>query len=671
MHRLYKYIIIIMAAIAQTLSATAQINTEQVLRVGQNALYFEDYVLSIQYFNQVIQAKPYLAQPYLYRAIAKLNLDDYAGAEADAAKALQLNRFLTDAWEVRGVARQNLGRDSAAVSDYDEALKLLPRNRQIMFNKALALNSMKDYEQADTAFAELLTYYPNFDNGYLGRAKLRMEQQDTVAASADIEKALQINQNALNGYILRAAIAIDHHENYEQALEDMNHAIKLEPRLAGLYINRAYLRYTLNDYFGAMADYDYSLELEPMNPTALFNRSLLLLEVGDNDRAYKDLSLILQMDPDDYRARYNRAVVNGLKHNYDDAIADVNMVIDRFPDFSGAYYMRSEFLREKGQLQSAKADYDRAWDMAKKAQNVEGKVEDTPQELTPEAASKRFNTLLTIDNDTHIEEEYNNQAIRGRVQDRDLAIEIEPLIEISFYSAPTELKQDTYYFKEVDDINTTRMLRFVMVVTPNPPTLNDPDLIQKHFSSVDYYNSYIATHSPRTIDYLGRAMDLITVRNYQAAIEDLDRATALNPDHALAYFMRAQARYHALQAHEDQPATQQSGPKFTGGALDNKRIGLQQVLADYDKAIELSPMTAVAWFDKGNILYELGDYTSAIAAYNKAIELQPNLGEAYYNRGYIHLKLGNQKAGIADLSKAGELGIVAAYNLIKRVSRAL
>ena len=54
--------------------AGAQINTEQVLNIGRNALYFEDYVLSIQYFNQVIKAKPYLAEPYFYRAVAKIRV---------------------------------------------------------------------------------------------------------------------------------------------------------------------------------------------------------------------------------------------------------------------------------------------------------------------------------------------------------------------------------------------------------------------------------------------------------------------------------------------------------------------------------------------------------------------------------------------------------------------
>ena len=79
-------------------------------------------------------------------------------------------------------------------------------------------------------------------------------------------------------------------------------------------------------------------------------------------------------------------------------------------------------------------------------------------------------------------------------------------------------------------------------------------------------------------------------------------------------------------------------------------------------------MTAMAWFNKGNILFEMGDLTSALAAYTRAIELQPDMGEAFYNRGYIYLRLGNRAAGIADLSKSGELGIVSAYNLIKRMT---
>ena len=48
----------------------AQINTDHVMMMGRNALYYEDYVLSIQRFNMVINAKPFLAEPYFFRGLA-------------------------------------------------------------------------------------------------------------------------------------------------------------------------------------------------------------------------------------------------------------------------------------------------------------------------------------------------------------------------------------------------------------------------------------------------------------------------------------------------------------------------------------------------------------------------------------------------------------------------
>jgi tetratricopeptide (TPR) repeat protein len=75
------------------LPATAQWNTDRILTIGRNALYFEDYVLSIQYFNQVIKIKPYLPEPYLYRGIAKLQLGDYQSADKIVPKLLNVIRL--------------------------------------------------------------------------------------------------------------------------------------------------------------------------------------------------------------------------------------------------------------------------------------------------------------------------------------------------------------------------------------------------------------------------------------------------------------------------------------------------------------------------------------------------------------------------------------------------
>ena len=668
-----KYVILIKSLLTAVLTcvaasaASAQINTDQVLRVGQNALYFEDYMLSIQYFNRVIQAKPYLAQPYFFRAIAKLNLEDYNGAETDASKAIELNPFLTDAWEVRGVARQNLGKNADAIADYDHALQLIPRNRQLLFNKALAQSDIDDYEGADSTFSALLTYYPGFDSGLLGRARLNLSRSDTVAAVADIDKAIGINPNAVNAYIMRADIAINRDSDFDAARADLDQAIRLQPRLAGLYVNRAYVRYKLQDFFGAMADFDYAIELDPLNDHALFNRALLNMEAQANDRALDDLNRVLELRPDNISAHYNRTLIYMKKGMWKEALGDVELVIADDPGLPEPYFIRAEIYDHLGRAQKARADYDRGRRLARTVTGTapdQGDGDDAGIRSDAETA-RRFATLVTVDDNAEIQEEYNNSAIRGHVQNRNLRIEPEPWLELAYYFTPTELRTSTYYIKEVDDINATRSLRQTLRVTTGVPVL-DEETSAAHFRSVDYYNSYLSTHTPRAIDYLGRALDFMTLRDYASAIRDIDRALALTPDAALAYYLRAQAAYHRWQAESEAPDTSAGLDAATRQSLSRK--ALDDILDDLAHLIELSPRMAEAWYNKAAVHIAAEDYTSALAALNKAIELKPEMGEAWYNRGFIYLKLGNERLGVADLSRAGQLGIVPAYNLIKRIT---
>ena len=94
-----------LAALGLLLSAStlrAQIDVEQALSIGRNAIYFNDYIVSMGYFNQIIGLRPWMAEPYFYRAVAKINLDDYAGAEADASLALERNPIFPRAYLLRG-----------------------------------------------------------------------------------------------------------------------------------------------------------------------------------------------------------------------------------------------------------------------------------------------------------------------------------------------------------------------------------------------------------------------------------------------------------------------------------------------------------------------------------------------------------------------------------------
>jgi tetratricopeptide (TPR) repeat protein len=215
--RIRLYVLSVLAFIAGAVPAIAQINAEQIVKVGQNALYFDDYVLSIQYFNRAIAAKPYLAQPYFLRAIAKLNLEDYRGAEEDAAEAIERNPFIPEAYEVRGVARQNMGKYQGAVEDYDHAAELLPNNRNLMFNKALALQQLGKADSAMVVFDELLEMHPGYAHAYVARARVKAEQADTVGAMADLDQALGISNKLAYAYVIRASLEMASPAGYDKA----------------------------------------------------------------------------------------------------------------------------------------------------------------------------------------------------------------------------------------------------------------------------------------------------------------------------------------------------------------------------------------------------------------------------------------------------------------------
>lgn len=680
--------------------ASAQINTDQVITVGRNAMYFSDYVLAIQYFNRAISQKPYLAWPYFWRSVAKINLEDYEGAMADASKALELNPFITDAYEVRGVARQNLGDNNGAIEDYRLALQQIPDNRQLTYNMACALVDVERYQKADSVFTRLLNRNPGFENGWLALGRLRILQKDTVDAAKNILHALELNPNSFNGHAMMADIELRRgKERYDSALYHLDHAIKLQPDMAGLFVNRAYIRYLRNDWYGAMEDFDNALQLDPANKQARFNRALLEMEVSDYDHALRDFTELLNQNPNDLRARYNRAVIYMNRHNTDKGLADLLHVARACPDYPTIHAQISEIYRQKGNLKQAKVYYDKALaaadafkrnrrrnkDAARRAVNPFGNpnddtATDNAPELSPEEAVKQeFASLLLSDDNTDFRQEYNNSEIRGRVQDRNLAIDTEPMVELTYYIAPTQVRNSTYYIKEVDDLNATRALRNKVLVSSATVSPTDEELIARHFKNIEYYNSYLAMHTPRTVDYVGRAMDFLTVRNYEEALKDLDRAIALSPDYAPAYMLRAQARTHALELtrHTDdapeQNAAGQSRPVKPIHSAETHNV-LQQrntdlILSDLDRVIALSPRNPYALYNKANILIHSGQLQEALELLNQALELKPDFGEAYFNRGYVHLRQGNRQQGVADLSKAGEMGIVSAYNLIKRISK--
>ena len=70
-------------------------------------------------------------------------------------------------------------------------------------------------------------------------------------------------------------------------------------------------------------------------------------------------------------------------------------------------------------------------------------------------------------------------------------------------------------------------------------------------------------------------------------------------------------------------------------------------IADYNKAIQLKPDYALAYYNRGITKFDLKDYNGAITDYNKAIQLNPSDTLAYYFRGLAKYNLKDCNGAIA------------------------
>lgn len=676
-----KYILLFISCFC-ALNSVAQINTDRVTLIGRNALYYEDYVLSIQYFNQVIKAKPHLAEPYYYRAIAKFMLDDNKGAEDDCTACISRNPFIMNAYALRADARLNLGDYDGAVGDYEYSLKENPSSKGILINRGLAYTHKKDYDRAEQSFTDLIKYYPSFTQGFLARGAMFVEKGDTIRGLDDYGHAIEMDKYFSQSYSMRGLVFYAQHK-YKEALVDLNEAIKLAPDAIGNYINRGLVRYSIDDLRGAMSDYDKVVETAPNNLIARFNRGLLRAQVGDDNRAITDFDVVLQQEPDNMMAYINRALLKSNIADYNGALKDLNIVLKEYPDFYQGFYTRADIKRKQNDLKGAERDLAYARKEEDRLSREALKSGETILDKTREKSDKeinKFNLLVVADKGEEQKSKYESET-RGRVQDKQVAVEFEPRFVLSFYHKDNEVRNGVHFSVLIDKMNKANIFPSLLRITNAPAPLTESQ-VSAHFNMIDDFSKYIDGNTNDPQLYFGRALHYTLVQDYANAIDDLKKAIAVDDKYAMAYFVLGTiyARMYEL----DENATKTYNPRNILEKDKNESLIVKDVksatsmpveksdyelaLVNYTKLIELTPDFAYAYFNRAELRLSNKDYRAAILDYNEAIRRDGEFAEAYFNRGLARLYMDDKDRGLDDLRKAGELGITGAYSIIKRMT---
>ena len=631
----------------------AQINTERVLLMGRNALYYEDYVLAIQRFNMVINAKPWLYEPYFYRALAKFYLEDYQGAEIDCGNALERNPYVANQYMLRALCRINQNRFQLAEEDYVKTLEINPMERNSWHNLVLCQMELKEYARADSSLDQMIHYWPKEAQNYSLKAQVALAREDTTSAEGWIDRALE--QNAFEGpaWSMKAMLQARRNE-FKEAEESLDKAIVQMPRVAGLYINRALARYNQENLRGAMSDYDTALEIDPSNYLGHFNRGLLRAQVGEDNLAIEDFNFVLDIETDNTIVLYNRALLLDNVGDHNGAIRDISTVIKDYPDFWEGYRKRAEIRRKVGDIYGAERDEFKV---------LEARIAAATGKYKPSGKTRKKSEHNIEQYDKLVEEDMQEpeneyaSEYRGRVQNHQSELRVEPLYVLSYYRQVSEVKTYVAYSKDLDDLNNRHVLPAVLYLTPLEGSMTEQN-IQQHFDWITELTEKLEKDPYNTDLLFRRALDYYHVRDFENSISDLNALLAIVHDHVLALMLRAQCRVAQLEV-----------SRTTASAAD-LRLGYLMVLQDYTHAADARPDVAYHFYNKGNLYVQLGEYGNAIQAYTEALRLDSHFPDAYYSRGVAYLLSGQNAEGLNDLSQAGEYGLYSAYNLIKKFSQA-
>jgi tetratricopeptide (TPR) repeat protein len=147
--------------------------------------------------------------------------------------------------------------------------------------------------------------------------------------------------------------------------------------------------------------------------------------------------------------------------------------------------------------------------------------------------------------------------------------------------------------------------------------------------AIQQYTRDVEREPGQVNHYLGRAACHLNIFQKERAIADMERALKISPDSAIALQLRGEI--FSLEKDYD-------------AAFDY-----------FDRAQAINPRWSVPYFDRASILLDRKDFRAALAELNKAISLPPPLPLFHVLRSLSHFVLGDAEASHADQDAAMRL----------------
>lgn len=638
----------------------AQYNRNYIYWVGQQCMVDGKYREAIDVLNVLIRHDNEDFDAHFLRGIAKYNMDDLLGADADFSRAVELNPVFTGAFYYRAITRSRLGNYDDALNDFQQAIELRPDLPDPYYSRGVTRLLNQQFEDAIADFDKFIRFEKRHVAAYINRGTSYLYLNDTTKAYENYNLAIRTNREDPDAYNRRGALYMAE-ERYDEACSDFDMAVACDSTYLPGYFNRALVHNYLHRPMRSLEDFDRVIALDSTSSLGYFNRAIVRTEIGDYNRALEDFNQVATYSPDNVLVYYNRAMLHTRLGDIDAAIDDYSRAIELYPDFANAYLGRSVLRRSQRDVAGAESDRRIA---ERKISEYKSRLKDSTYSIYADT-SQHFNRLLSFESKL-LERNFDRLASTVTSAGSN-GLTLIPMFRFTLVDkveGEVDRRNPRFATQRVKDfIEHLSIERLVLDCRPTniaPDSLTTIDRrIEERLRSTE--------HSWELLFERGISQSLI--KQYTNAVNTLSEAIKRNPNNPFLYINRATTRAEMIDFissidNSYQTITLDSDPAKRLNNSSSRTYSYEEAIEDINKAITLYPSFAEAYYNRANLMAISGKLPEAYDDYTRAIELEPNFGEAYYNRGLVQIFMKDTRKGCMDLSKAGELGIEAAYKVL-------
>jgi tetratricopeptide (TPR) repeat protein len=638
-------------------------------------------------FEEAVRLEPGSAEAHFDLGVAHLRLNQLPAAVGEFRLALKANPGMVLAHSSLGSALSDMGKTAEAEAELREALRIDPKSVPALDHLAQFLASQRRYDAAIRYWNEALALQP-------GTPDLLLSLGVTTYEGAAAKEAAGVNGARNTG--TKEAIRIlteltrqhpdmkaahftlgnifANETRFREAADEYAQVTRVDPSDTVALLANVKALATVSAFQEALAPAQSYVRLKPADAEGHLLLGAVYRGLGEYDKAEAELTRAVAGNPNEFQAQYQLGFVLARNQKTKQALEHLEKAVALKPLDSTAQFQLAAVLRTLGETERAReaaAKFNQSKSEEFKVNQLSAKglqANEFLQANQPGRAAEAYRQMLEIE-PRNARTVYNlalalaaAHDVKGERETLEKALEIDPKMAVAHAElgvldlSAGNLAAARKHLEEalaIDPQLTSAQGNLGLVLALSG------DLAQAEI----VFRQALEDDPNYTQGYLNLGLVLAQQQKFVEAEAPLDQALKLAPEDPSVLSAAGKVKARLGESEAGLALLRKVVALSPGSAVGHLDLAialagsydLPGALVETAEAVRLAPQSAVAHFNHGRVLFDLGRGAEARPDFELASRIAPQMAEPQYLLAVLDKQAGNYKNAIALLRNVVQL----------------